>query len=166
MQIMQKVRAMFDVDAVPEEINSVLCEDRVLRELVKKRPGLRLPGAFDEFEIAVRAIVGQQVSVKGATTVMGRIADQYGAKTEYGRVFPRPETLADLDPESLPMPSKRARAINCWLLQWQEVNLDLIWMNRRFTSRSLPFLVSDPGQLNIFACVRWRTPIPFCMVTW
>ena len=111
MQIMQKVRAMFDVDAVPEEINSVLCEDRILRKLVKKRPGLRLPGAFDEFEIAVRAIVGQQVSVKGATTVMGRIADQYGAKTEYGRVFPCPETLADLDPESLPMPSKRARAI-------------------------------------------------------
>lgn len=111
MRIMQKVRAMFDVDAVPEEINSVLCEDKILGRLVKKRPGLRLPGAFDEFEIAVRAIVGQQVSVKGATTVMGRIAEQYGDETDYGRVFPGPETLADMDPESLPMPSKRARAI-------------------------------------------------------
>jgi|TARA_B110000263_G_scaffold224218_1_gene214463 AraC family transcriptional regulator of adaptative response / DNA-3-methyladenine glycosylase II len=102
---------MFDVDAVPEEINSVLSEDRIMRGLVKQRPGLRLPGAFDEFEIAVRAIVGQQVSVKGATTVMGRIAGQYGTETEYGRVFPTPEILADLDPASLPMPSKRARAI-------------------------------------------------------
>ena len=111
MRIMRKVRSMFDVDAVPEEINSVLCEDRIMRGLVKQRPGLRLPGAFDEFEIAVRAIVGQQVSVKGATTVMGRIADQYGTETEFGRVFPTPEILADLDPASLPMPSKRARAI-------------------------------------------------------
>ena len=111
MRIMGKVRLMFDVDAVPEEINSVLCEDRILRRLVKQRPGLRLPGAFDEFEIAVRAIVGQQVSVKGATTIMGRIADQYGTETEFGRVFPTPEILADLDPASLPMPSKRARAI-------------------------------------------------------
>jgi AraC family transcriptional regulator of adaptative response / DNA-3-methyladenine glycosylase II len=111
MRIMGKVRSMFDVDAVPEEINSVLCEDRIMRRLVKQRPGLRLPGAFDEFEIAVRAIVGQQVSVKGATTVMGRIADQYGTETEVGRVFPTPEILADLDPASLPMPSKRARAI-------------------------------------------------------
>lgn len=111
MRIMGKVRSMFDVDAVPEEINSVLCEDRIMRRLVKQRPGLRLPGAFDEFEIAVRAIVGQQVSVKGATTVMGRVADQYGTETEVGRVFPTPEILADLDPASLPMPSKRARAI-------------------------------------------------------
>ena len=111
MRIMRKVRLMFDVDAVPEEINSVLRQDRVMRGLVKQRPGLRLPGAFDEFEIAVRAIVGQQVSVKGATTVMGRIADQYGTETEFGRVFPAPGILADLDPASLPMPSKRARAI-------------------------------------------------------
>ena len=111
MQIMSKVRSMFDVDAVPDEINSVLCEDRIMRKLVRKRPGLRLPGAFDEFEIAVRAIVGQQVSVKGATTVMGRIADQYGVQTEYGRVFPSAETLADLDPATLPMPLKRATAI-------------------------------------------------------
>ena len=110
-RIMRKVRLMFDVDAVPEEINSVLSEDRIMRRLVKQRPGLRLPGAFDEFEIAVRAIVGQQVSVKGATTVMGRIAGQYGTETEFGRVFPTPEILADLDPASLPMPSKRARAI-------------------------------------------------------
>jgi AraC family transcriptional regulator, regulatory protein of adaptative response / DNA-3-methyladenine glycosylase II len=111
MRIMGRVRSMFDVDAVPEEINTVLCEDRIMRRLVKQRPGLRLPGAFDEFEIAVRAIVGQQVSVKGATTVMGRIADQYGTETETGRVFPPPEILADLDPASLPMPSKRASAI-------------------------------------------------------
>ena len=111
MKIMQKVRAMFDVDAVPEEINSVLCQDRKLNALVKQRPGLRLPGAFDEFEIAIRAIVGQQVSVKGATTVMGTIRNLYGSVTAYGPVFPTAEILADLDPASLPMPLRRANAI-------------------------------------------------------
>jgi len=70
-----------------------------------------LPGAFDEFEIAVRAIVGQQVSVKGATTVMGGIAKKYGTLTSMGLVFPSPARLADIDPLSLPMPQKRAFAI-------------------------------------------------------
>ena len=102
---------MFDVDAVPAEVNAVLRADKQLRPLIKRNPGLRLPGAFDEFEIAVRAIVGQQVSVKGATTVMGVIAERYGSSSEFGQVFPDAETLADLDPSSLPMPTKRAEAI-------------------------------------------------------
>lgn len=124
MQIMSKVRSMFDVDAVPDEINSVLGKDSVMRKLVNKRPGLRLPGAFDEFETAVRAIVGQQVSVKGATTIMGRIADQYGVQTKYGRVFPSAETLIDLDPARLPMPLKRATAIKLLALAVAEGELE------------------------------------------
>ena len=111
MKIVGRIRSMFDVDAVPEEIGSVLASDRVLKPLVRKAAGLRLPGAFDAFEVSVRAIVGQQVSVKGATTVMGRIAELYGEQTGSGCVFPDAETLAQLDPGALPMPRKRAIAI-------------------------------------------------------
>lgn len=106
MTILGRVRRMFDVDAIPEDINQVLSRDVGLRARVRKHPGLRLPGAFDEFETAVRAIVGQQVSVKGATTVMGVIAQQYGT----GGV-PDAKLLARLKPASLPMPQKRAVAI-------------------------------------------------------
>ncbi|MBL6689885.1 MAG: DNA-3-methyladenine glycosylase 2 family protein [Pseudomonadales bacterium] len=111
MNIVARVKSMFDVDAVPEDISSVLVSDRVLKPLVRKVAGLRLPGAFDAFEVSVRAVVGQQVSVKGATTVMGRIAERCGKRTGFGLVFPDAETLAQLDPESLPMPGKRALAI-------------------------------------------------------
>lgn len=111
MSVVQRVRRMFDVDAMPLQINAVLAGDDELRPLINQNPGLRLPGAFDEFEIAVRAIVGQQVSVKGATTVMGDIAKKYGTLTSMGLVFPSPARLADIDPLSLPMPQKRAFAI-------------------------------------------------------
>ena len=111
MQIVSRIRAMFDLDAVPGEINRVLGKDRLLKPLVAKTPGLRLPGAFDPFEVSVRAIVGQQVSVKGATTVMGSILEQYGRDSEAGRLFPDAARLADLDSGSLPMPGKRVLAI-------------------------------------------------------
>jgi AraC family transcriptional regulator of adaptative response / DNA-3-methyladenine glycosylase II len=111
MKILSSVRSMFDVDAIPAEINGVLMQDRILTKRVRLHQGLRLPGAFDQFEVAVRAIVGQQISVKGATTVMGKIVEDYGVKTSFGLVFPGPEILADIDHLALPMPGKRALAI-------------------------------------------------------
>jgi AraC family transcriptional regulator of adaptative response / DNA-3-methyladenine glycosylase II len=111
MAIAHRVKRMFDVDAIPEEINRVLCRDAALKKLVKRHPGQRLPGAFDPFEVAVRAIVGQQISVKGATTVMGRIAERYGAQSAFGQCFPDEKALVDLDTGSLSMPEKRATAI-------------------------------------------------------
>ena len=111
IQILQRVRRMFDVNALPEEINRVLNGDPKLKILVEDNPGLRLPGAFSEFEIAIRAIVGQQISVKGATTVMGTITELYGKKNKHGIFFPEAKRLSRLDPESLPMPRKRAQAI-------------------------------------------------------
>lgn len=107
MTVVQRVRRMFDVDAIPDEINGVLSSDRKMKKLLRGAEGLRLPGAFDPFEVSVRAIVGQQVLVKGATTVMGRIVEKYGQ----GELFPEPGRLAELDPADLPMPSKRALAI-------------------------------------------------------
>lgn len=111
MELLRRVRRMFDTDAVPDEINEVLAVDPIMARLVSSLPGLRLPGAFEPFETAVRAIVGQQVSVKGATTIMGRMAERYGHTTAFGVVFPDAAGLKDLDPESLSMPRKRALAI-------------------------------------------------------
>ena len=126
MDIVRRVRRMFDTDAVPEEVHAVLGKDPVMAGLVAPAPGLRLPGAFEPFETAVRAIVGQQVSVKGATTIMGRIVERYGRQTPHWAVFPGPAELAELAPDSLPMPSRRAMAIKALAagVQRGDVSLD------------------------------------------
>src|SRR5688500_18002894 len=71
----RRARAMLDLDADPAAIAAVLGGDPVLAPLVAARPGLRSPGAFDAYEVGVRAVVGQQVSVAGARTVLGRMAE-------------------------------------------------------------------------------------------
>lgn len=76
------LRALFDLDAHPAAVAEHLGRDRRLRSLVRQRPGLRLPGAFDGFEVAVRAILGQQVTVKGASTLAGRFAEALGTPIE------------------------------------------------------------------------------------
>ncbi len=110
-QLVEKLRTVFDINADSTEISDILSQDRVLRMLVKDNPGIRVPGAWDGFEIAVRAIVGQQISVVGATTVMGRIAKRYGLKHDAGTTFPEPAVLAKANPTDFPMPQSRARAI-------------------------------------------------------
>ncbi|HMK34809.1 MAG TPA: AlkA N-terminal domain-containing protein, partial [Desulfomonilaceae bacterium] len=80
MSIVEKVRRMFDLDANMTAVHDVLAADPVLERSVGKQPGLRLPGAWDPFEAAVRAVVGQQVSVKGARTVIGRITAKAGPR--------------------------------------------------------------------------------------
>lgn len=73
-----RLRRLFDLDASPLVIDSQLGGNPQLRPLVERTPGLRVPGAVDGFELALRAIVGQQVSVKSATTVFGRLAERFG----------------------------------------------------------------------------------------
>lgn len=111
MRVVQRIRRMFDLDADPLEICCSLNADPVLAALVARNPGLRIPGTWEPFEVAVRAIVGQQVSVKGATTVMGRIASMYGSHADGRLAFPSAEKLATLRPADLPMPKTRAMAI-------------------------------------------------------
>ena len=82
MPLVARVRRMFDVDARPDVIGEQLGRDPLLAPLVAARPGLRLPGAIDPFEAAIRALLGQQVSVAGATTLAGRFAASFG--TPYG----------------------------------------------------------------------------------
>jgi AraC family transcriptional regulator, regulatory protein of adaptative response / DNA-3-methyladenine glycosylase II len=109
--VTDRVRRLFDLDAMPDEISGGLAADPGLKPLVNQCPGIRVPGTWDPFEVAVRAIVGQQVSVAGATTIMGRLAARLGTVSDSGLLFPTPAQLAQLVPEDLPMPRSRAMAI-------------------------------------------------------
>jgi AraC family transcriptional regulator of adaptative response / DNA-3-methyladenine glycosylase II len=115
--IVARVKRMFDVDADPIAINAHLRRDPLLRPLVRRWPGQRLPNAWDGFELAVRAILGQQVSVAAARTLAARIADRHGAPFEEGRavglraLFPTPEKLADAPLEAIGIMRARADAI-------------------------------------------------------
>src|SRR6266851_944879 len=77
-QVVSRCRQLFDLDADPAAIDSALASDDVLAPLVRARPGLRVPGAYDGFELAVRAVLGQQVSVAAARTFAARLAARYG----------------------------------------------------------------------------------------
>jgi AraC family transcriptional regulator, regulatory protein of adaptative response / DNA-3-methyladenine glycosylase II len=119
----QRCRRIFDLDADPVAVAAQLGSDALLEPLVRKRPGLRVPGHVDGFEVLVRAIVGQQVSVAGARTVLGRIAASIGEplpeRTGDDRVdgpsvtrcFPSPEAVAEAPPETFPMPRSRAETL-------------------------------------------------------
>lgn len=111
-----RLRRQFDLDADPAAIDGHLSADALLAPMVAARPGLRVPRAWDPFELAVRAIVGQQVSVAAATTVTGRIAERFGTPLAGGdgtltHLFPTPERLASADVASAGMPGKRGETI-------------------------------------------------------
>src|SRR5262249_28271234 len=76
--ILARLRNLFDLDARPDLIAGQLALDPLLAAWVVRHPGLRVPGAFDAFDLAVRAILGQQVSVRGASTLAGRLVQQFG----------------------------------------------------------------------------------------
>jgi AraC family transcriptional regulator, regulatory protein of adaptative response / DNA-3-methyladenine glycosylase II len=112
----ERCRRLFGLDADPGPVEAELGRDPLLGPLVRRRPGMRVPGAADGFEMAARAIVGQQVSVAGARTVLGRLAARYGeplAETGAGLThrFPAPAALAEADPAALPFPRTRANAL-------------------------------------------------------
>jgi AraC family transcriptional regulator of adaptative response / DNA-3-methyladenine glycosylase II len=105
-QVVSRCRQLFDLDADPAAIGSALASDRILAPLVHARPGLRIPGAYDGFELAVRAVLGQQVSVSAGRTFAARLAARYGsplAVPDDGQpamptlLFPGPAQLADAD---------------------------------------------------------------------
>lgn len=101
-EVVQAARAFFDLDAPVAEIARTLGADPLLKPLVAAAPGIRVPGAWDGFELAVRAILGQQISVRAATTLAGRLVRQYGDPVDAGLAvderlthrFPRPGRLA------------------------------------------------------------------------
>jgi AraC family transcriptional regulator of adaptative response / DNA-3-methyladenine glycosylase II len=117
MLLVERVRRMFDLDANMMAIHKVFAADPVLKEVVRKQPGLRLPGAWDPFEVAVRAVVGQQISVKGARTVIGRIVAKAGPRFESAHqpglthFFPTAQELSTFELGRIGMPVKRVETI-------------------------------------------------------
>lgn len=117
LDTVNRIRRMFDVDADPRAVADSLGTSPRLRPLLAQRPGLRLPSGWDGFEIAVRAILGQQVSVTAARTLATRLAQRYGQPLPMplaeglDSVFPTPEALADADLASLGLTRRRADTV-------------------------------------------------------
>ena len=126
-EVTARVRALLDLDTRPADVDDVLATDPALAPLVTRRPGLCAPGSVDGFETAVRTIVGQQISLTGARTVLGRILAEHGRPVFGGswRLFPTPERLAALDPATLPMPRARGRSVQALAVAVADGALDL-----------------------------------------
>jgi AraC family transcriptional regulator of adaptative response / DNA-3-methyladenine glycosylase II len=112
----ERTRRLLDADCDPAAVDEQLGADPVLGPLVRATPGLRVPGQVDGDETAVRTVIGQQVSVTGARTVTGRVVARHGTPVEthvpgLTHLFPDAGTLAKADPEELPMPRSRGRAL-------------------------------------------------------
>ena len=110
-----------------------MADPEALADAVQRRPGLRVPGAWDPFEIAVRAVVGQQISLRAATSVMGKIAQRFGVFADGRRYFPAPQSLTEAQEGDLPMPRARAAAVRA--------------LSRQVLDGTVNFGASDPGVL-------------------
>jgi AraC family transcriptional regulator of adaptative response / DNA-3-methyladenine glycosylase II len=119
MPLRARLRRVFDLDAQPTTIAAHLARDPMLAARVEARPGLRVPGAFDGFEAAMRAVLGQQVSVAAATTLAGLLAARFGAPIatphpELTRLAPAPERIAAVPEDAVAaigVPKSRARTM-------------------------------------------------------
>jgi AraC family transcriptional regulator, regulatory protein of adaptative response / DNA-3-methyladenine glycosylase II len=113
--IIEGIRRMFDVNADWQPIAETLGADPVLAGLVETHPGMRLPGSWNGFEIAVRAILGQQITVKGATGLAGRLVRVFGqplsGSNGLTHLFPTPEVLADASLAGIGLTKPRALSI-------------------------------------------------------
>jgi len=115
-QLVARVRRLFDLDADPAAISAALGGDPIIGPRLARAPGVRVPGAFDPFELAIRAVLGQQVSVKGATTLAGRVVQRCGTPSTVTwngltHFFPTPEALAQADLSGLGLTGGRVLAL-------------------------------------------------------
>jgi AraC family transcriptional regulator of adaptative response / DNA-3-methyladenine glycosylase II len=117
-EITARVRHLFDLDLDPAAVAEVLGRDPFLAPLVARRPGLRVPGAWDRFEVAVRAVLGQQITVKAATRLAGKLVATLGAPVSHSleragltHAFPRPELFQADKIAALGMPRARAATL-------------------------------------------------------
>ena len=117
-EIVAKVRRMFDLDADLATIHRQLISvDPLMARLIAQRPGLRVPGAWDGLELAIRAVLGQQITVVAAIRLAGKLVAQYGAPLGrplpgLSHVFPSAAVLAGADLAALGMPKSRGRTLS------------------------------------------------------
>lgn len=111
--IVRRVRRMFDLDADMHAAHAVLRDDPLLKLAIQRCPGLRVAGGWDGFEVMIRAVLGQQVSVAGATTMAQRLVECYGERCKdavvgFDRIFPTPERLVEARLENIGVTRSRA----------------------------------------------------------
>jgi len=114
LPLVARVQRLLDLEADPREVDAHLSRDPLLAPLVARRPGLRIPGAWSPFELSVRAVLGQQVSVRAATTFAGRLVAAFGRPLaeEPARLFPGPAELASADLTSIGLTRARAATLS------------------------------------------------------
>jgi AraC family transcriptional regulator, regulatory protein of adaptative response / DNA-3-methyladenine glycosylase II len=114
---LERTRRLLDADCDPIAVDEQLGADHHLAPLVRRRPGLRVPGHVDGMELAARAVLGQQISVAGARTLAARLVAAHGAPLELAgehhvtTLFPSADVLAGIDPDDIAMPRARGRAL-------------------------------------------------------
>ena len=123
--IIARLRRVFDLAADPLAIAQHLAQDPVLAPLVEKRPGLRVPGAWDGFELSIRAVLGQQITVAAAVRLAARLVESYGVPMSapvFGltHFFPDPMVVAHADLTTLGMPKSRAATLSAVAAAWLE----------------------------------------------
>ncbi|GAA2993426.1 AlkA N-terminal domain-containing protein [Streptosporangium longisporum] len=126
-RIVARCRRLLDLDADPEAISAALGETS-LAPLVAARPGLRVPGAWDGFEMAVRAVVGQQISVAGARTLLGRVTARAGSPASAagpGLLFPDAARLAEADLDGLGLTGRRTATLRALAAKVAAGEIDL-----------------------------------------
>jgi AraC family transcriptional regulator of adaptative response / DNA-3-methyladenine glycosylase II len=115
--IIARVRRVFDLASDPVAIAAQFAEDPVMTSLIQARPGLRVPGAWDGFELAMRAVLGQQITVVAAIRLAGKLVAAHGApmmrpEGTLTHVFPEPAVVAGAELASLGMPRSRAATLS------------------------------------------------------
>jgi AraC family transcriptional regulator of adaptative response / DNA-3-methyladenine glycosylase II len=124
-------RQLLDLDTDPQPIVAALGGDPIIGSIVRAAPGRRVPGASDGHELAIRAVLGQQISVAGGATLAARLTVAYGQPLAQPvgavtHLFPTAAAIARADPDTLPMPASRQRALLglAGALARNEVSLD------------------------------------------
>ncbi|MEW6998082.1 DNA-3-methyladenine glycosylase 2 family protein [Colwelliaceae bacterium BS250] len=133
-EIVTRVRKMFDLDCHLDVVREHLKQDPILTASIDRFEGLRLPGCWDVFEFSIRAILGQQISVKAATTLAGRIAEKFGQQVEHiqgivypehlPRVFPSYQKLLNCDFDGLGITNTRQQTLHTWI-EFYSQNIEL-----------------------------------------
>jgi AraC family transcriptional regulator, regulatory protein of adaptative response / DNA-3-methyladenine glycosylase II len=145
---LDRCRRLLDLDADTARIDAELGRDPLLAPLVRRRPGLRVPRATDGFELAVRAVIGQQVTLAAARRTGGRLVALYGRPLEepagaITHLFPTPAAVAEVDSLELRMPRARATALRALARAVLDGDLDLRPSADRAAARSA--LLELPG---------------------
>jgi AraC family transcriptional regulator, regulatory protein of adaptative response / DNA-3-methyladenine glycosylase II len=119
LPLLSSVRRMFDLTADPARIVVTLRGDTQLRPLIARRPGLRIPGAWEPFECGVRAILGQEISVAAARTILGRLIESAGQPIDQvvpgiSHLFPSPDSIANANLGDVGLTRSRRDALQCF----------------------------------------------------